>query len=1419
MLNRAALLAVLTALGALPTLAATHIWTGTNSTLMSDAANWTGGSPAGDAAADLSFPAGADRLDIVNDIAGLSVTSLSISGIGYSIGGNAITLLNARVSDSTGGPNRITSDLVLAGDATFVTELPDPYHDEGLTLFGQVRGSGSLIKLGASLLILSGRSPNTYSGDTRVRDGELRLAKQPGVNAVPGNVFVESTAANNENGHLVAIASEQVPDTATITITVSAEATFAAVETIGPLVIQSGGAIGTVAHFGRGGGTSTGTLILGGDITLTPYSSAIAYITGDIVLPDIRVITASGGGEPSVPRYGLKVDEVRGMSGTSGLLIRADGTGGSISVDGTYEGPTIIDGPVVSLDNPRTATTLKSGRLNGTARSIHAQRGQVSQLVAKGDLRLDRQVTLKPEDARAPALTADSSVTIDGATLVLDSYAFTRELGKTHMLVLNKGTAPVNGTFAGVPEGSVLKNVLQISYVGGDGNDVILKQVGKYSSYVQTMASDDNPPSGNPVTIRASIFSLQTSTPITGSVTFRLGSTVLAVVPVANNSASATVSLPWGYQRVIASYSGNDVIAPSEQSHLISVSPPKPTITSISPDNAPSGAEVTITIRGTDFLPGGRVGISSTLFTPTYVSSSELRIVWDIPLYDSDRTWSLEVVQPQPGVVRSNQVPFRIVGQAPPSPDLTFDATGVEGRVTPGASATWFFIVQRAPYSVVAGAAIVDDTNNDGTVRLPYNNPLATWGTFTMVDMTAGTILAASPHGQPRKSAFPSKALLRDPSGNYSQVAIEDAFWENFVLVRPGVGAWEGFLFGDGEPQDLDGAFNDITVFNLSAMTPIGGSPAPPAGVAPGDVFLGMDYFGEDWFGERIDMQLTETIGPGVVFFARGGSIVGEKKGVVRLTLMRTEGTDGAVSVKYTTVDDSALAGTHYLPTAGTVTFGPGEILKIIEIPIVDDAVYSGNTKFTVKLSDPAGTTIKAPAASVVSIEEDDPAPKVTVASAEVQEGDLPDRHVTLDVTLTGPTRIPATLPWSWQEGGGGPSRPGGTLLFQPGETRKTVTVPYDGDAIPGADRFLIVYVASFGDSAATGLIRIIDDDISEVSALDVSVPENVATIRVPVRSNVASARPIVLTYRTVDGTATAGVDYTAATGKVTLEKPDSLQQISVPIRNDGETEGDEWFMVEITEATNSILRRSFAIVTILDDETPAIPVLAGADALTTEYGTARFPFYLSSPLTRAMSFRAKTASASALEGVDYSALDSVITIPAGGTEATVEVRIISDSLYEGAESFSLTLSEVTEATAPVTTFSATIFDDDGDRQPIVTTSDIEVTEGQSGSAQVTFVVKLASAATTRVLVRYATRDETATAPGDYAPLSGALTFEPGQTAKSIVATVSGDTLAEYDETFELVLESADAFLDRAIARCTILNDDGAVPRRRTVRH
>ncbi|HEX8187340.1 MAG TPA: Calx-beta domain-containing protein, partial [Pyrinomonadaceae bacterium] len=89
-----------------------------------------------------------------------------------------------------------------------------------------------------------------------------------------------------------------------------------------------------------------------------------------------------------------------------------------------------------------------------------------------------------------------------------------------------------------------------------------------------------------------------------------------------------------------------------------------------------------------------------------------------------------------------------------------------------------------------------------------------------------------------------------------------------------------------------------------------------------------------------------------------------------------------------------------------------------------------------------------------------------------------------------------------------------------------------------------------------------------------------------------------------------------------------------------------------------------------------------------------------------------------------------------------------------------------------------------------VSVGDVALAEPSSGVSYAMFPVTLSDASALTVTVNFATADGTAVAPGDYAPLSGTVTFSPGETSKTVAVAVKADAVAEGTETFSLNLSS-----------------------------
>jgi hypothetical protein len=151
-----------------------------------------------------------------------------------------------------------------------------------------------------------------------------------------------------------------------------------------------------------------------------------------------------------------------------------------------------------------------------------------------------------------------------------------------------------------------------------------------------------------------------------------------------------------------------------------------------------------------------------------------------------------------------------------------------------------------------------------------------------------------------------------------------------------------------------------------------------------------------------------------------------------------------------------------------------------------------------------------------------------------------------------------------------------------------------------------------------------------------------------------------------------------------------------------------------------------------------------------------------------------------------------------------------------GTVSFGFNASPGHTTTAPANYLLNGVPISGGPNQPpplTLSIDDASTVEGNSGTKDLPFTVRLSAASASPVTVAYATADRTANAGSDYLGTSGALTFEPGATSKTLTVKIVGDTTVEPDETFAVNLSAPlGAILGRAQATGTIVNDDAPPP-------
>ena len=123
------------------------------------------------------------------------------------------------------------------------------------------------------------------------------------------------------------------------------------------------------------------------------------------------------------------------------------------------------------------------------------------------------------------------------------------------------------------------------------------------------------------------------------------------------------------------------------------------------------------------------------------------------------------------------------------------------------------------------------------------------------------------------------------------------------------------------------------------------------------------------------------------------------------------------VSVDWTTVDDSATAGSDYVADSGTVTFAPGETSKFVEVDVNGDTTAESDESFLVQLASPTGglgggARIVREIAATALVDDDAAPPTLPafdVADVAVTEGNAGTTTLTFTVQASAP--VPQAAP------------------------------------------------------------------------------------------------------------------------------------------------------------------------------------------------------------------------------------------------------------------------------------------------------------------------------------------------------------------------------------------------------------------------
>lgn len=205
----------------------------------------------------------------------------------------------------------------------------------------------------------------------------------------------------------------------------------------------------------------------------------------------------------------------------------------------------------------------------------------------------------------------------------------------------------------------------------------------------------------------------------------------------------------------------------------------------------------------------------------------------------------------------------------------------------------------------------------------------------------------------------------------------------------------------------------------------------------------------------------------------------------LEVSIVRSHGVTGTVTVDVATVDGTATAPADYGAVSTTLTFQPGETIKSVFVPIVTDALQEVDETWRLQLSNPQGGATLGPNDDVLAwlFNATPEWPIYSIGDAEIVEGDTGVRQAVFTVTLS-PTDHDLAIEYWTSDGsatvGQDYQETTGQLLFHPGDGAKTISVPVLGDTAFESDESFYVHLYGLGNAIVwdgLGDGRILDDD------------------------------------------------------------------------------------------------------------------------------------------------------------------------------------------------------------------------------------------------------------------------------------------------------------------------------------------------------
>jgi hypothetical protein len=443
-------------------------------------------------------------------------------------------------------------------------------------------------------------------------------------------------------------------------------------------------------------------------------------------------------------------------------------------------------------------------------------------------------------------------------------------------------------------------------------------------------------------------------------------------------------------------------------------------------------------------------------------------------------------------------------------------------------------------------------------------------------------------------------------------------------------------------------------------------------------------------------------------------------------------------------------------------------------------------------------------------------APLVTVTVTDGNASEAGPDPGTFVVTRAGPTTDPLTVEYQLEgsaTNGTDYAALPTTVTLLSGETSATITIQPIDDTEAELTEFVLLTVVprpqyAVGTTSPQTMAIADNDAFVGVSATVPTVDENGPAASAFTVSRIGpTAEPLTVSY-SVTGTATAAADYIRLAGSVTIPAGSIEASVTLTPLDDPDLEGLETVILTLEPGDGyTVGALSGATVTIVDDERPVVTVTSTDSAAEIGPHPGTFTLARTGPTTFALTVF-YTMAGSARNGIDYAAVPTSLTIPAGSAAVTLTITPIADTEVEGTEFVDIVVDPSLAYVVGIPGIAVMSLTD----SVVLTVEATDPDASEVGPDPGAFTFTRTGGDLTTALAFLVSRSGTASG-GDYSGLGGGIvTIPAGQASVAVPITPLPDNLVEGVETLTVTIVPAAAFTIGGSGSATLtIADDPAV--------